>query len=47
MPVHLKALLTAVIVSPKAPIRFVKLVSEMVHRISHAMVARGSWPVAA
>lgn len=42
LPIDLRTLLTAVLVSPKAPTRFVKLVSNLVHRISHAKVARAN-----
>lgn len=42
LPIDLRTLLTVVLVSPKAPTRFVKLVSKLVHRISHANVARAN-----
>jgi len=42
LPIDLKTLLTSVLVSPKAPSRFVELVANLVHRISHADVSRAS-----
>lgn len=42
LPLDLKTMLTRVIVSPKAPARFVELVSDLVQRISHATVSRAS-----
>lgn len=45
LPIDLRTLLTAVLVSPKAPTRFVRLVSNLVHRISHANVARANSPM--
>ncbi|MFA4913330.1 MAG: hypothetical protein EON54_27980 [Alcaligenaceae bacterium] len=40
LPIDLRTLLTSVLVSPKAPTRFVELVSNLVHRHSHADVSR-------
>lgn len=45
LPVDLQTLLTSVLVSPKAPTRFVELVSDLVQRISHAKVSRANWSI--
>lgn len=42
LPIDLRTLLKGVLVSPKAPTRFVQLVSNLVHRISHANVSRAN-----
>lgn len=42
LPVDLRTLLTRVLVSPKAPTRFIDLVSNLVHRVSHAHVSRAN-----
>lgn len=40
LPIELNTLLTSVLVSPRAPTRFVELISGLVQRICHARVAR-------
>ena len=42
LPIDLKTLLRSVLVSPKAPTRFVELVSDLVQRISNAHVSRAN-----
>ena len=42
IPIDLRTLLKSVLISPKAPTRFVELVSHLVQRISHARVSRAN-----
>lgn len=47
LSVDLKTLLAGVLVSPKAPTRFVELISNLVQRNTGAKVTRASWPMEA